>query len=132
VNGTILCPAELGPVSPRGFPPAAGWSADGQRIKAPLEDRRGPEEVGVDGALRIGAGPAETRSARSRNTVGSVRLLDAVDKANPEGELYLVTANLASHMSPPVAEWLRAHPRVQQVFLPKGACWLNLQEPRPT
>src|SRR5262245_30525116 len=26
--------------------------------------------------------------------------------------------------------WMRAaHPRVHQVFIPKGACWLNLQEP---
>ena len=25
-------------------------------------------------------------------------------------------------------EWLDAHPRVHHVFIPKGACWLNLQE----
>ena len=24
--------------------------------------------------------------------------------------------------------WLLNHSRVQQVFIPKGACWLNLQE----
>ena len=24
--------------------------------------------------------------------------------------------------------WLAAHPRIDQVFIPKGACWLNLQE----
>ncbi|MFC4071866.1 hypothetical protein [Actinoplanes subglobosus] len=26
-------------------------------------------------------------------------------------------------------EWLAEHPRIRQVFIPKNACWLNLQEP---
>src|SRR4051812_25297126 len=36
---------------------------------------------------------------------------------------------LSDHRYPlqPVA-WLAEHPRVQQVFLPVGACWLHLQE----
>jgi hypothetical protein len=24
--------------------------------------------------------------------------------------------------------WLADHPRIRQVFIPKGACWLNLQQ----
>ena len=46
-NGTILALDELGPVIPRNFPPAPGWSADGHRIKAPLEYSRGREKVWV-------------------------------------------------------------------------------------
>src|SRR5947207_3274669 len=34
---------ELGPVVPRTFPPASGWSADGHRIKAHMDYCRGPE-----------------------------------------------------------------------------------------
>jgi hypothetical protein len=34
----------------------------------------------------------------------------------------------SSHESPPIREWLEKHPRVKQVFIPVGACWLNLQE----
>jgi DDE superfamily endonuclease len=49
-------------------------------------------------------------------------------KANPTGDLYLITDNLSSHKSPPIREWLENHPRVKQVFIPVGACWLNLQE----
>ncbi len=113
---------------PRCFPPAAGWSADGHRIKAPLEYSRGREKVWVYGALRIRDGHEVTLTARSRNTVGYVRLLDAVEQANPMGDLYLITDNLSSHKSPPVQEWLSAHPRAHQVFIPTGACWLNLQE----
>ena len=127
-NGTILALDELGPVIPRCFPPAAGWSADGHRIKAPLEYSRGREKVWVYGALRIRDGHEVTLTARSRNTVGYVRLLDAIEQANPLGDLYLITDNLSSHKSPPVQEWLGAHSRVHHVFIPTGACWLNLQE----
>jgi DDE superfamily endonuclease len=128
VNGTILALDELGPVISRCFPPAPGWSVDGHRIKAPLEYSRGMEKVWVYGALRVRDGHEVTLTARSRNTVGYVRLLDAVDQANPCGHLYLISDNLSSHKSPPVQEWLDAHPRVHHVFIPKGACWLNLQE----
>ena len=128
MNGTILALDELGPVIPRNFPPASGWSADGHRIKAPLEYSRGKEKVWVYGALRVRDGHEVTLTARSRNTVGYLRLLDAAEQDNPEGDLYLITDNLSSHKSPPIQEWLNAHPRVHQVFIPKGACWLNLQE----
>lgn len=127
-NGTILALDELGPVIPRSFPPASGWSAEGHRIKAPLEYSRGTEKVWVYGALRVRDGHEVTLTARSRNTAGYLRLLDAVAQDNPTGDLYLIADNLASHKSSPVMAWLESHPQVHQVFLPKGACWLNLQE----
>jgi hypothetical protein len=116
-------------VTPRTFPPAPGWSPGGHRIKAPLEYGRGPEKVWGYGALRERDGQALTLTTRARNTAGYLQLLDAADAANPEGERYRIADNLSSHKSPPIAEWLTAHPRVPQVFIPKGACWLNLQEP---
>ena len=119
---------ELGPVSPRTYPPAPGWSPDGHRIKAPLEYTRGPEKIWVYGALRVRDGKALTLTAPSRNTKGYLRLLEAVAKTNPTGDLYLITDNLSSHKSPLIKEWLENHPRVKQVFIPVGACWLNLQE----
>lgn len=128
VNGTILCLDELGPVIPRSYPPVSGWSPDGHRIKAPLDYSRGPEKVWVYGALRVRDGQALTTTGHSRNTAGYRQLLEAIDQANPEGELHLITDNLSSHKSPPIQEWLCAHPRVHQVFIPVGACWLNLQE----
>jgi len=128
VNATTLCLDELGPVSPRTYSPAPGWSPDGHRIKAPLEYSRGPERVWVYGALRVRDGQALTLTASSRNTAGYLELLKAVEVANPEGDRYLITDNLASHKSPPIQAWLAEHPRVQQVFIPTGACWLNLQE----
>lgn len=115
-------------MSARTYPPAPDWSPDGHRIKAPLEYSRGAEKVWVYGALRVRDGQALTLTARSRNTAGYLELLQAVAEANPEGDLYLVTDNLASHKSPPIQAWLAQHPRVQQVFVPTRACWLNLQE----
>ncbi len=124
----MLCVDELGPVSPRTFPPAPGWSRDGHRIKAPLEYSRGLDKVWVYGALRIRDGQELTLTAPSRNTQGYLQLLTTIDQANPDGDLYLITDNLSSHSSAPIRLWLTDHPRIHQVFIPKRACWLNLQE----
>jgi hypothetical protein len=69
-----------------------------------------------------------TLTAPSRNTAGYLRLLDALVQGNPEGDLYLIMDNLSSHTSGPIRDWLATHPRVTQVPIPTGACWLNLQE----
>ena len=109
---------ELGPVSPRTYPPAPGWSPEDHRIKAPLEYDRGTEKVCVYGALRVRDGKALTLSAPSGNTKEYLRLLEAVAHSNPTGELYLITDNLWSHNSTSIREWLENHPRVEQVFIP--------------
>jgi transposase len=78
--------------------------------------------------LRVRDGQALTLTAPARNTAGYLTLLQAAAAANPDGELHVITDNLASHKSPPIQAWLNANPRVHQVFLPTGACWLNLIE----
>jgi transposase len=89
---------------------------------------RGDEKVWVYGALRVRDGQEVTFTAPSRNTAGYLKLLQALDQANPEGDLNLVSDNLSSHTSGPIQEWLAAHPRAHPVPIPTGACWLNLQE----
>ncbi len=126
---TTICVDELGPVIPRTFPPAPGGSPPGHRLHAPVEYSRGPEKVWIYGALRVRDGQARTLTTRSRNTAGYLQLLEAIAVANPTGELYLISDNLSSHKSPPIQEWLVANPRGRHVFIPLGACWLNLQEP---
>ena len=44
-GAVVVCVDELGPVVPRAFPPAAGWSPDGHHIKAWRDDGRGPEKT---------------------------------------------------------------------------------------
>lgn len=82
----------------------------------------------VYGALRVGDGQVITLSAPSRNTAGYLRLLAAIDHANPVGIVYVIMDNLSSHPSGPVQQWLADHPRLVQVPIPTDACWLNLVE----
>jgi len=55
-------------------------------------------------------------------------LLADVEADNPKGDIFVITDNLTSHLSAETNAWLAEHPRLHQVFIPKGACWLNLQE----
>jgi transposase len=128
-DATVVCADELGPVVPRTFPPAPGWSTDGHRIKAPLDYARGPEKTWVYGSLRPSDGQAVTMTAPSRNSVFYQQFLARVEAANPgQGPIYVITDNLSSHNSKATREWLEHHPRIAHVFIPVGACWLNLQE----
>jgi transposase len=115
-------------VTPRTFPPTPAWSPDGHRVKAPLEYGRGLDKSWVYGALRVADGHAVTMSAPSRNSANYQRFLELVEAANPAGDIHVITDNLSSHTSLATREWLADHPRIRQVFIPKGACWLNLQE----
>ncbi|HEY6711341.1 MAG TPA: IS630 family transposase [Rubrobacter sp.] len=127
-NSTVVCVEELGPVTPRAFPPAPGWSPDGHRIKAPLEYSRGPEKVWVFGALRVEDGKSLTFTARSRNSKGYLKLLEKIERSIPHGAIYLIADNLQPHKSVAVRQWLEEHPRIEHAFIPKGAAWLNLIE----
>ena len=122
----MICADELGPVIPRSFPPAPGWTLDGHRVKAPLEYSRGPEKTWVYGALRVGDGHEVTMTAPSRNSAGYQRFLGLVEQANPTGTIVVITDNLSSHTSASTRTWLLDHPRIQHAFIPKRACWLNL------
>jgi len=124
----VICADELGPVVPRTFPPAPGWSPDGHRVKAPLDYARGPEKTWVYGALRVKDGQAVTMTAASRNSVSYQKFLDRVEKANPRGQIVIITDNLSSHNSVSTRDWLAGHRRIEHAFIPVGACWLNLQE----
>ncbi len=81
----------------------------------------------VYGALRVGDGQERTLTAPSRNTAGWKRLLQAIERANPTGDLYVISDNLSSHDSRALRAWLADHPRIRQGFIPKRACWLHLQ-----
>ena len=116
----MVCADELGPVIPRSFPPAPGWTLDGHRVKAPLEYSRGPEKTWVYGALRVGDGQQVTMTAPSRNSIGYQRLLGAVEAANPAGTIMVITDNLSSHTSVSTRTWLTDHPASSTPSSPKG------------
>src|SRR3712207_4812412 len=115
---------------PRTFDPPPSWSPDGHRVKAPLTYSRGPEKTWIYGRVRIGDGQAVTCCAPSRNSAHWQEFLARLEQANPTGTIAVITDNLSSHHSLATRAWLAGHPRLEQVFIPKGACWLNLQEAR--
>jgi transposase len=76
----------------------------------------------------VSDGKTVTLTAPSRNSAGYQQLLATVEAANPAGTIVVITDNLSSHNSASTRTWLGDHPHIRQVFIPKGACWLNLQE----
>jgi transposase len=127
-GSTVICADELGPVIPRTFPPAPGWSPDGHRVKAPLEYSRGAEKTWVYGGLRVRDGQEVTLCAPSRNSSYYQDFLQLEEQANPDGTIYVITDNLSGHDSKSTRAWLEDHPRIRHAFIPRKACRLNLQE----
>src|SRR3954470_18253744 len=99
------------PVMPRTFDPAAGWSTDGHRPKAPLTYSRGPEKTWIHGGLRISDGQAVTLCAPSRNSACWQQFLTRLEQDNPTGVIAVITDNLSSHSSLATRGWLADHPR---------------------
>ena len=56
-----------------------------------------------------------------------LRFLKLIDQQTPAGlALHLIVDNYATHKTPAVKRWLKAHPRFQLHFTPTSASWLNL------
>ena len=72
--------------------------------------------------------PGDHHVRPSRNSAAYQDFLQRAQQANPEGAIYVITDNLSSHDSKSTRAWLEDHPRIRHAFIPKGACWLNLQE----
>jgi transposase len=127
-QATVICVDELGPVTPRFFPPIPAWSITGHRIKSQLEYGRGTQKAWVYGGLLPQTGQTVTLTTTGRNSTAYCEFLALLEQTFPEGRLLLIVDNLASHTSQQTMTWLQDHPRLQQVFLPKKAPWLNLIE----
>jgi DDE superfamily endonuclease len=120
-GSTVICADELGPVIPRTFPPAPGWSPDRHRVKAPLEYARGPDKTWVYGGLRVADGQESTMCAPAHDSGHHQRFLQEAEEANPSGQIVVITDNLSSHDSKSPRAWLEHHPRIRHAFIPKGA-----------
>lgn len=96
----------LGPVIPRTFPPAPGWSPDGRRIKSEVDYGRGPEKTWVYGALLVRDGHQVTMTASSRNSAFYQQFLQKTEAANPTGDIYVVTDSpFRTTACPPAPGW---------------------------
>src|SRR3981189_2602817 len=58
-----------------------------------------------------------------------LKFLKAIDQQTPAGlDLHLIVDNYATHNTPAVKRWLKAHPRFHLHFTPTSASWLNMVE----
>jgi transposase len=58
-----------------------------------------------------------------------LRFLKLIDQQIAEGlDLHLIVDNYATHKTPAVKRWLKAHPRFHLHFTPTSASWLNMVE----
>ena len=58
-----------------------------------------------------------------------LRFLRLIDQKTPQGlDLHLVVDNYATHKTPAIKRWLKAHPRFNLHFTPTSASWLNMVE----
>ena len=58
-----------------------------------------------------------------------LRFLKLIDQQTPAGlELHLIVDNYATHKTPGVKRWIKAHPRFHLHFTPTSASWLNMVE----
>jgi transposase len=58
-----------------------------------------------------------------------LRFLKLIDQKTPAGlDLHLIVDNYATHKTPAVKRWIKAHPRFHLHFTPTSASWLNMVE----
>jgi transposase len=58
-----------------------------------------------------------------------LRFLRLIDQQTPADlDLHLIVDNYATHKTPAVKRWLKAHPRFHLHFTPTSASWLNMVE----
>jgi transposase len=58
-----------------------------------------------------------------------LRFLKRIDRETPASlDLHLIVDNYATHKTPKVKRWLKAHPRFNLHFTPTSASWLNMVE----
>jgi transposase len=63
---------------------------------------------------------------RHREFLRSLKLIDQMTPADLD--LHLSVDNFATHETPAVKRWIKAHPRFHLYFTPTSASWLNMVE----
>ena len=123
----MICVDEMGPVSAKSYAARRPSPKDERPRLAPDYGRRG--SLWVYGGFEPATGEAFTQVAAKRDTACFVTFLDALVARWPQGRIVLILDNLSTHRSMDVRLWALAHERVEFLFQPVYAPWLNLIEP---
>jgi transposase len=80
-------------------------------------------------ALEVATGKVTGSLHARHRAVEFKKFLQTIDAEVPaELEVHLILDNYATHKTPAIGRWLKAHPRFVLHFTPTGASWLNLVE----
>jgi transposase len=80
-------------------------------------------------ALEVATGKVIGSLHARHRAVEFKKFLATIDAEVPaELEVHLILDNYATHKTPAIGRWLKAHPRFVLHFTPTGASWLNLVE----
>lgn len=123
----MICIDECGPLSAKTY---AGWEwkrSEGRATYEPDYGRRGA--LWVHGAFEPSTGEACIHLGAKRDSANHLCLLERVREQFPAPRYILIMDNLSIHHSKAVEEAVARYGDMQVLYLPKGACWLNLIEP---
>ena len=85
--------------------------------------------VDLFAALNIGTGEVITAIEKQHRAVEFRKFLNQINTAVPDDlDVHLIVDNLATHKTPAIDRWLKAHPRFTLHFTPTSSSWLNLVE----
>jgi transposase len=80
-------------------------------------------------ALEVASGKVIGSLHARHRAIEFKRFLQTLDREVPADlEVHLILDNYATHKTPAIQRWLKAHPRFVLHFTPTGASWLNLVE----
>jgi len=80
-------------------------------------------------ALELASGKVIGSLHARHRAIEFKKFLARLDREAPdELEVHLILDNYATHKTPAIGRWLKAHPRFVLHFTPTGASWLNLVE----
>src|SRR5450631_2925081 len=80
-------------------------------------------------ALNILDGQISARCQQRHRHVEWLKFLRQIERQTPaEKAVHLILDNYATHKTPAVKRWLKAHPRFHLHFTPTSASWLNMVE----
>src|SRR3954469_23297107 len=80
-------------------------------------------------ALELATGKVIGSLHQRHRAIEFKKFLQTIDREVPAGlDVHLILDNYATHKTPTIQRWLKAHPRFVLHFTPTGASWLNLVE----
>lgn len=122
-DGRVVCVDEFGPLNLQPRPGRGWWTRRrARRLRATYTRTSGVRHMLA--ALDLATGKMIYRIRERKRWREFLELLKLLRRRYPTGRLYVIADNFSPHLHHQVATWCQAN-RVELVFLPTNASWLN-------